>query len=171
MPGSGQDSPRVNIFFQHIGRGCGETGAADGLWPAKLFGLKWYGGQAGRCSDGARFATSAGAERGELFQSGLQVSDIGELLRECRRRWGDPSAIVCDRWREAELRQVLEQIGFPRCDLVARGQGFMGGRRQGVQNGLSVGRAPAGQESADEVSDGRGESHDRSCRQLQVGKR
>ena len=55
------------------------------------------------------------------------MSDIGELLRENRRRWGDPSAIVCDRWREAELRQVLEQIGFPRCDLVVRGMGFMDG--------------------------------------------
>lgn len=66
-------------------------------------------------------------ERGELLQAGLKVSDIGELLNECLRRWGNPAAIVCDSWRQAELRQVLELEEFPRCPLVLRRQGFLDG--------------------------------------------
>lgn len=67
------------------------------------------------------------AERGELFQAGRRVSDIPALLAECLHRWGMPSAVVCDRWREAELRQHLEAAGFPRAALVVRGQGFQDG--------------------------------------------
>ena len=53
------------------------------------------------------------AGRGELFQAGRRVSDVPALLRECRERWGRPVAIVCDRWRLAELKQHLEAIRFP----------------------------------------------------------
>ena len=67
------------------------------------------------------------AERDELLQAGHRVSDIGALLREVRDRWGDPAAIVCDRWREAELRQTLESEAFPRCPLVLRGMGYKDG--------------------------------------------
>ena len=62
--------------------------------------------------------------RRELIQAGLKVSDIGELLRETLRRWGRPAAIVCDRWREAELRQELVEVEYPSCQLVVRGMGF-----------------------------------------------
>lgn len=44
-----------------------------------------------------------------------------------RRRWGDPAAVVCDRWREAELRQALEAVSFPPCPLIVRGQGYKDG--------------------------------------------
>ena len=67
------------------------------------------------------------AERGELIQAGRRVSDVGELMREALRRWGRPVAIVCDRWRAAELRQALEAVRFPLADLVERGQGFKDG--------------------------------------------
>ena len=67
------------------------------------------------------------ARRGELLLAGERVSDIAELLGEARARWGRPSALVCDRWREAELREKLEQAGIPRCELVVRGQGFKDG--------------------------------------------
>ena len=67
------------------------------------------------------------AARGELIQAGRRVSEIGELLREALRRWGRPVAVVCDRWREAELRQSLEAVGFPMSELVVRGQGFRDG--------------------------------------------
>ena len=66
-------------------------------------------------------------ERGELLQAGLRVSDIGALLTESLQRWGNPSAIVCDRWREAELRQTLELEEFPRCPIITRGQGYKDG--------------------------------------------
>ena len=67
------------------------------------------------------------AERGELLQAGARVSDVGALLREVLNRWGAPGAIVCDRWREKELLQVLEAVKFPRCQLIVRGQGFKDG--------------------------------------------
>ena len=49
------------------------------------------------------------------------------LLAEVRRRWGDPAANVCDRWREQELRQALEAISFPVCPLIVHGQGYRDG--------------------------------------------
>lgn len=35
--------------------------------------------------------------------------------------------IVCDRWREGELREKLEKINFPITSLEFRGQGFKDG--------------------------------------------
>ena len=70
------------------------------------------------------------AERGELLQAGRRVSDIPALLRESLDRWGRPVAIVCDRWRLAELKQHLEAIRFPLAELVAhRRAGHSGGSR------------------------------------------
>ena len=66
-------------------------------------------------------------KRGELFQAGRRVSDIPQLLREALEKWGRPSAICCDRWRASELKQHLEAVNFPLCDLHERGQGFKDG--------------------------------------------
>ncbi|MYF31264.1 MAG: hypothetical protein F4169_20895 [Gammaproteobacteria bacterium] len=66
-------------------------------------------------------------QRGELIIAGSRVADIGLLLLEALDRWGAPGAIVCDRWREAELRETLERVGFPLTGLVVRGQGFKDG--------------------------------------------
>ena len=78
-------------------------------------------------SDGVSALYCQMAERGELFQAGRRVSDIPALLRECLERWGRPVAIVCDRWRLAELKQHLEAVSFPLAELVERGQGFRDG--------------------------------------------
>ena len=67
------------------------------------------------------------AERGELIVAGERVSDIGGLLAEALHRWGPPGAVVCDRWREPELRQALEPAGVPWCPVVIRGQGYRDG--------------------------------------------
>ena len=67
------------------------------------------------------------AARAELLQAGRRVSDVGALLSEALGRWGEPSAVVCDRWREAELRQALEAIRFPPSAMVVRGQGYKDG--------------------------------------------
>ena len=67
------------------------------------------------------------AERGDLFQAGRRVSDIPALIAECLRRWGRPSAIACDRWRLAELKQHLETASFPLAEVIERGQGFKDG--------------------------------------------
>ena len=67
------------------------------------------------------------ATRGELVRLGRRVSDIGALLGEGLQRFGRPDVIAVDRWREAELRQELEAIGFPLAALEVRGQGFRDG--------------------------------------------
>ena len=67
------------------------------------------------------------AERGELIVAGRRVADISALLAEALARWGRPAAVVCDRWRAAELTEHLEAMRFPRADLVIRGQGYKDG--------------------------------------------
>ena len=74
---------------------------------------------------GARYRTMA--ERLELIVAGSRVVDVPQLLRECLSRWGAPAAVVCDRWREAELRQSLEAVQFPLAALRVRGMGFKDG--------------------------------------------
>ena len=78
-------------------------------------------------ADGVGSLYSRMRERGELLIAGRRVSDIGALLREVRERWGFPDLIVCDRWREAELRDALEKAGFPLTALEVRGMGFQDG--------------------------------------------
>ena len=67
------------------------------------------------------------ADRGELIQAGQRVSDIPTLLVQILARWGRPAAIVCDRWREAELRQALDAVRFPTSVLITRGMGYKDG--------------------------------------------
>ena len=67
------------------------------------------------------------ARRGELMQAGENVTDIAALLTHVRERWGVPARVVCDRWREAELRQYLSAAGFPSTALELRGQGYKDG--------------------------------------------
>ncbi len=65
--------------------------------------------------------------RGELVTLGEHVSDVGGLLRLAFNTWGRPGAVVCDRWREAELREALSAVSFPMTALVLRGMGFQDG--------------------------------------------
>lgn len=78
-------------------------------------------------ADGVGSLYTKMADRGELLTAGGRVSDIPALLAEVLNRWGAPAAVVCDRWREAELLDSLEAVRFPRCPVVVRGQGFMDG--------------------------------------------
>ena len=66
-------------------------------------------------------------ERGELITVGRRVADVRGLLSEALGRFGQPVAMVADRWREAELRDALEAIRFPQAVLVTRGQGYRDG--------------------------------------------
>ena len=119
-------------------------------------------------ADGVGNLYSLAEEHGELIRAGERVADIPALLREVLERWGPPAAIACDRWRMAELLQSLEAVGFPKCALSARGQGYKDGGedcrlfkaalldgklrpRQGLLTRASVGgarlsRDPAGSE-------------------------
>ena len=67
------------------------------------------------------------AERDELIVAGRRVADISALLTEALARWGRPAAVVCDRWRAAELTEILEGLRFPTAALIVRGQGYMDG--------------------------------------------
>ena len=78
-------------------------------------------------SDGCGDLYQRMAGRSELFQAGRRVSDPAALLRESLDRWGRPVAVVCDRWRVAELRQALEAVGFPIAAMVERGMGYRDG--------------------------------------------
>ena len=66
------------------------------------------------------------AARGELVQLGERVSDVRALLTEALERFGLPLAVVCDRWRIAELTQELEALGVY-VPVVQRGMGFKDG--------------------------------------------
>ena len=67
-------------------------------------------------------------KRGDIIQAGQYVSDPVGLLREAKERWGLPRKIVCDAWRVADLRQALEEIGYPtEIDLITRRMGFQDG--------------------------------------------
>ena len=66
-------------------------------------------------------------ERGEIIIAGRRVTDTGALVREAISRWGQPSAIVADRYKINELTQVLEAERVPVCNLIPRGQGFRDG--------------------------------------------
>ena len=67
------------------------------------------------------------AERDELIRVGGAAVDIGELLQAALDRFGPPSALAADRWREAELRDALKKAGVPMAALSLRGQGYKDG--------------------------------------------
>ena len=67
------------------------------------------------------------AKRGEIIQTGGQAVAYGPLLEEALARFGAPSAVVADRWREKELRDALGAAGVPAAGLIVRGQGFKDG--------------------------------------------
>ena len=67
------------------------------------------------------------SQRGELVTLGQNAVEIPGLLAEALQRFGRPSRVVADRWREAELRDALDAAGVPRADLELRGMGFKDG--------------------------------------------
>ena len=66
-------------------------------------------------------------DRAELFLTGGEATDLGEFLDLARERYGLPSAIVADRYRAAELRDILRKLGIRNVKLIERGQGFKDG--------------------------------------------
>ena len=59
--------------------------------------------------------------------SGNARPDIPKLLQAALDRFGRPTRIVADRWREAELRDALDNAGVPLAALEIRGMGFRDG--------------------------------------------
>ena len=107
--------------------------AAAGYWPSSgcLDALACFGNTPSLAerglADGVGGKYAQMYNRGELILSQGRVSKLPDLLSEILDRWGKPSAIICDRWREAELRDALDAGGFPVVPLVIRGMGFKDG--------------------------------------------
>ena len=78
-------------------------------------------------SDGVGRLYTTAFERGELILTEGFATNIAQLLTEALQRFGAPSAIVCDRWREGELRDSLKAAKVPPCLLEVRGMGFKDG--------------------------------------------
>ncbi len=77
--------------------------------------------------DGAGNRYAVCAKRRELITIGENAVELPGLLSEALRRYGRPSRIVADRWREAELRDCLAKAAIPVTILELRGQGFKDG--------------------------------------------
>ena len=107
--------------------------AAAGYWPetGKLDAVAVFGSEpdlrSRGLSDGVGRLYLDCEARGELVTCPGLVSEVRTLLGEVLERWGTPAAIVTDRWREADLRDALAKIRFPRASMIVRGQGFKDG--------------------------------------------
>ena len=67
------------------------------------------------------------ARRGELLVLGGAATDIASLIQAGLDRFGPPSLLVSDRWREAELRDALVASAVTYAPMELRGQGFKDG--------------------------------------------
>ena len=77
--------------------------------------------------DGVGRLYSECSRRGELLTLGQRSADIFALLQAALERFGRPSRIVADRWREAELRDALDKAGVSLAAFEVRGMGFKDG--------------------------------------------
>ena len=66
-------------------------------------------------------------KRGELIQTGGAAVSVSALVTEAQERFGQPSGIASDRWREAELRDALKAARLPLARLELRGMGYRDG--------------------------------------------
>lgn len=67
------------------------------------------------------------ARRGELLTLGQRAADVPALLAVALDRFGRPSQVVADRWREAELRDALDKACIPSARFETRGMGYADG--------------------------------------------
>ena len=86
------------------------------------------------------------ANRGELIVTSGRAVSVEALLGEVLARWGRPSVITADRYRESDLRQALDRAHFPQAVLVPRGQGFKDGAEdvRAFRRAVLEGRVTAG---------------------------
>ncbi|MCY3918745.1 MAG: terminase large subunit [Chloroflexi bacterium] len=99
-----------------------ETGRLDGLLGCcSNPGLHERGQAAGV---GSLYITAH--ERGELILAGERLADIRQLIDAGLERFGEPVAIVCDRYRIGELEEHLDGLfGQRRPWLWPRGTGYI----------------------------------------------
>ena len=80
------------------------------------------------------------ARRGELLTLGQRSVDIPALMAAAMDRFGRPSRVVADRWREAELRDALDRAAVPRAAVETRAESDSRMARR--MCGGSAGRVP-----------------------------
>ena len=120
-----------------LGLDIGQSGAmtaAAAYWPVtgRLEALAVVGGipdlrERGRRDNVSGLYVSMARRRELLVHVGLRVPDYGQFIGDVVGRWGIPSVIVGDRYKEAELRDALDAGRMPRRSLVIRGQGWKDG--------------------------------------------
>ena len=66
-------------------------------------------------------------ERGELLLTKGKVVRVKELLNLALERFGQPVAIIADRYKQHDLEQSLTESKVNDCELVYRGQGYRDG--------------------------------------------
>ena len=113
----------------------GSSAAASAVacfWPdtGRLEALSAFGGvpdlRTRASADGAGELYHIAERRGEIVLLGGRVPPAWMLLACASRRWGKPSGIACDRWREGELRDALGEAGLY-VPIDFRGQGYKDG--------------------------------------------
>ena len=116
-----------------LGSGAAMSGACA-YWPktGRLEALAVFGGvpdlrERGRADRVGDLYVRMFAAGELLTQPGRRVPKVSVFLREVLTRWGPPSCVVADRWREKELCDALEASGCPPAHLSVRGMGFKDG--------------------------------------------
>ena len=67
------------------------------------------------------------AKRNELITTPGRTVDIGWLLKWALDEFGEPTGVVCDRWRLSELTDGLEAVGISPQTVLTRGMGWKDG--------------------------------------------
>ena len=78
-------------------------------------------------TDGVGELYSRAEALGELHTGGDEISDVEALLTLALEYWGQPSRVICDDWRQAELRQSLRACHFPNVTVELRRMGWKDG--------------------------------------------
>ena len=76
--------------------------------------------------DGVGDAYTRMYERKELITTDGRTVAVSELLDAALARFGLPSAVAADRWRQGELMDAMDACGLS-IELIPRGQGFKDG--------------------------------------------
>lgn len=113
--------------------GASAMTAAAAHWPrtGRLEAAAWFPAvpslaERGR-RDGVGGLYGEIAERGELLTTPGRTVPIAAALRWARETWGLPALVVADRYKEAEMRQALDDADYTGADVVFRGQGYRDG--------------------------------------------
>ena len=115
--------------------GAAAMSAVSAYWPstgrldciAAFPGLPSLAERGLRDGVGALYADMA--RRGELHALGGHATDTAALLRLALARFGQPCAVVADRWRAADMRDALSEAGVRPAPFVERGMGWRDGGR------------------------------------------